>query len=54
MSASEFDEYQRSAGEAEARAVQARMNMTAAERAASFPLDSYDAPLDQLIVRRSR
>jgi hypothetical protein len=44
--------YRRSAGEAEARAVQKRMNMTAAERAKSFPLDSYDVPPDQLIVRR--
>ena len=52
MSAGGLDEYRRAAGEAEARAVQARMNMTAAERATSFPLDSYDVPLDQLIVRR--
>ncbi len=52
ISASNFDEYRRAAGEAEARAVQARMNMTAAERAKSFPLDSYDVPPDQLIVRR--
>jgi hypothetical protein len=43
--------YQRLAGEAEARAVQSRMNLTAEERRALFPLDSYDVPLDKLIVR---
>ena len=48
-----FGQYQRLAGEAEARAVQARMNMTPAERAATFPLDSYDVPLDQLIFRNA-
>lgn len=43
--------YRRLAGEAEARATQARMNMTPAERRATFPFDSYDVPVDQLIVR---
>lgn len=43
--------YRRLAGEAEARATQARMNMTPAERRATFPYDSYDVPVDQLIVR---
>lgn len=43
--------YKRLAGEAEARATQARMNMTPAERRATFPLDSYDVPINQLIVR---
>ena len=33
------------------RATQARMNMTPAERRATFPYDSYDVPMDQLIVR---
>ena len=45
------DIYRRLAGEAEARAVQARMNLTPAQRRALFPLDSYDVPLDQLIYR---
>ena len=43
--------YRRLAGEAEARATQARMNMNAAQRREVFPLDSYDVPLEQLIVR---
>lgn len=43
--------YRRLAGEAEARATQARMNMTPAERRATFPLDSYDVPINQLIIR---
>ena len=46
-----FDMYQRLAGEAEARAVQSRMNMTPQERLATFPYQSYDVPLNQLIVR---
>jgi hypothetical protein len=44
--------YTRLAGEAEARATQARMNMNMAQRREVFPLDSWDVPLDQLIVRR--
>ena len=44
--------YLRSAGEAEARAAQKRWNMTPEERAATHPLESYDVPLDQLIVKR--
>lgn len=43
--------YLRLAGEAEARATQARMNMNAAQRREVYPFDSYDVPLDQLIVR---
>ncbi len=43
--------YQRLAGEAEARAVQARMNLTPAQRRALFPLDSYDVPLNSLIYK---
>jgi hypothetical protein len=42
--------YRRLAGEAEARATQARMNMNAEQRKAVYPLDSYDVPLDQLII----
>jgi len=45
------DLYRRLAGEAEARATQARMNMTPAERRAMFPYESYDVPVNQLIVR---
>lgn len=44
--------YRRLAGEAEARATQARMNMNADQRRMMFPFDSYDVPLDQLIIRR--
>ena len=45
------DLYRSLAGEAEARATQARMNMNAAQRREVYPFDSYDVPLDQLIVR---
>jgi hypothetical protein len=45
-------QYQRLAGEAEARAVQSRMNMTDAERRAKFPYQSYDVPINELIVRK--
>lgn len=44
-------QYQRLSGEAEARATQARMNMTPEQRRAVFPLDSYDIPVNQLIVK---
>lgn len=47
---SDFDLYQRLAGEAESRAVQARMGMTPAERRATFP--TYDVPIKELIIRR--
>ena len=43
--------YFRLAGEAEARATQARMNMNPAQRREVYPFDSYDVPVDQLIVR---
>jgi hypothetical protein len=43
--------YKRLAGEAEARLTQARMNMTPAERAASYPPSMFDVPVDQQIVR---
>jgi hypothetical protein len=45
------DAYHRLAGEAEARATEARMNMNMAQRREVFPLESYDVPIDQLIVR---
>lgn len=43
--------YKRLAGEAEARATQARMNMNMQERLNTYPLDSYDVPINQLIIR---
>ena len=46
-----YEAYRRLAGEAEARATQARMNMTPAQRRATFPYESYDVPVNQLIVR---
>lgn len=46
-----FNEYMRSAGEAEARAVQARMRMGQSQRQATPPWQSYDVPWDQLIIR---
>jgi hypothetical protein len=45
------DAYRRLAGEAEARAVQQRMNMTPEQRRAMFPEESYDVPLNELIIR---
>jgi hypothetical protein len=47
-----YGQYLRLAGEAEARATQARIPMDAAQRRVLFPADSYDVPLDQLIIRR--
>jgi hypothetical protein len=47
-----MDAYRRLAGEAEARAVQSRMDMTPEQRRATFPFDSYDVPRDKLILRR--
>lgn len=46
--------YNRLAGEAEARAVQKRMDYTPAQRRAVYPLDDYDVPLDELIIRGNR
>jgi hypothetical protein len=43
--------YRTLAGEAEARATQARMNMNMEQRLNTYPLDSYDVPVDQLIIR---
>jgi len=43
--------YKRLAGEAEARATQSRMNMNMDQRLNTYPLDSYDVPVDQLIIR---
>lgn len=46
-----FSAYQRIAGEAEARNVEARRNMTAAERRAAPPWATLDVPEDELILR---
>jgi hypothetical protein len=46
-----MDSYRRLAGEAEARAIQKRRNLTEDERKAEFPFRSYDVPIDQLIFR---
>lgn len=51
LKANPGEAYRRLAGEAEARAVQARADLTPEQRRAAFPLDSYDVPLDQLIMR---
>ena len=48
---SPYEAYRRLAGEAEARAVQARRDMTPEQRRATYPMDSYDVPQDELIVR---
>ena len=46
-----MESYRRLAGEAEARAVQKRRNLTPEQRLATFPYESYDVPINQLIVR---
>jgi hypothetical protein len=43
--------YKLLAGEAEARAVQSRMNMSLSDRENTFPLDSFDRKLSDLIIR---
>jgi len=43
--------YMRLAGEAEARATEARADLTAEQRRAIFPEESYDRPIEQLIIR---
>lgn len=48
---SPYEAYRRLAGEAEARATEARLGMTAAERRAKFPEESYDVPIRELIFR---
>jgi hypothetical protein len=49
---SDFDLYQRLAGEAESRAVQQRMNMTPVERRQTPPWQSFDVPEQEFIYRR--
>lgn len=46
------EQYKRLAGEAEARATQARRGMTMEQRRAKFPYESYDVPIEELIIRR--
>jgi len=41
--------YRNLAGEVEARAVQSRMNMTPEQRLETYPIQSYDVPVNQLI-----
>jgi hypothetical protein len=43
-----FQEYLRLAGEAEARMVQKRLNMSPEERTNTFPLNSYDVDATRL------
>ena len=50
-SLSPYEQYKRLAGEAEARLTQSRMNMTAPERAASYPPSMFDVPVKDQIVR---
>ena len=47
-----YERYKRLAGEAEARAVQARRDLTPEQRRATIPLADYDVPLSELTVRR--
>lgn len=49
--AAALEGYKRLAGEAEARAVQSRMNLNPQQRRDLFPLDSYDVPINRLIYR---
>lgn len=47
-----IEEYRKLAGEAEARATQARMGLTQQQRRELFPAQSYDIPLNELTIRR--
>jgi hypothetical protein len=46
------DAYRRLAGEAEARAVQERMNFSDVQRRVIYPYESYDVPVNQLIIKK--
>jgi len=46
-----YKSYKNLAGEAEARLTQARKDMTAAERAKSYPPDMFDVPVEDQIVK---
>jgi hypothetical protein len=52
MKRTPFGQYRRLAGEAEARATEARLNLTDEERRAKFPYESYDVPKSDLIIQR--
>lgn len=47
-----YEQYRRLAGEAEARAVQKRESLDPTARRKTFPLKSYDVPVDELIIKR--
>lgn len=47
-----FQKYRLLAGEAEARAAAARRLMNEQQRRATFPLTSYDVPINQLILKK--
>lgn len=47
-----YQDYMKYMGEAEARAAEARMNLTPEERLAKFPEESYDVPIGELIGNR--
>lgn len=53
LSDNPMESYFRLAGEAEARAVQERLNMTDTERRAKFPYESYDVPKEKLIIKNT-
>ena len=46
-----YEAYRRAGGEAESRATQLRADMTDAERLKTYPLDSYDVPVENLILK---
>lgn len=50
--ASPYEQYRRLAGEAEARAVQKRESLDPTARRKTFPLKSYDVPINELIIKR--
>jgi hypothetical protein len=52
MKRTPFGQYKRLAGEAEARATEARLNLTDEERRAKFPYESYDIPKSDLIIQK--
>ena len=52
MQGLKYDQYQRLAGEAEARLVQTRMNLTPEQRRARPPWEDLDVPEDELIYRK--
>ena len=52
LSADPMEVYKRLAGEAEARAVQQRMSMNPQQRREVFPEESYDVPVNELVVKQ--